>query len=129
MMKSIDRLRDANVLLTWENGTLRANELADEIEREIAERYMELPLDADGVPIHVGDVVRINGLSGTLPVDGIGCERVWFMHNGNAGFTTVMNVHHFKPRTVEDVLMSAGVSVAIIEDVASELRELMGVDA
>ena len=34
------------------------NEIADEIEREIAERYMELPVDADGVPIHVGDVLE-----------------------------------------------------------------------
>lgn len=29
-------------------------EIADEIEREIAKRYMELPVDADGVPIRVG---------------------------------------------------------------------------
>ena len=37
-------------------------ELADEIEREVAERYMELPVDADGVPIHVGDLMCSVGI-------------------------------------------------------------------
>lgn len=34
---------------------------------------------------------------------------------------------HYKPRTLEDVLQSSGVSVAAIEDVAAEIRELLGV--
>ena len=34
------------------------NEIADEIEREIAEKYMELPVDADGVPIRAGENLR-----------------------------------------------------------------------
>ena len=29
----------------------------DEVEREISERFMLLPVDADGVPIRVGDVI------------------------------------------------------------------------
>ena len=29
----------------------------DDIKRELSERYMELPVDADGVPIHVGDAM------------------------------------------------------------------------
>ena len=32
--------------------------LCDAIERELAERWMELPVDAEGVPIRVGDVVE-----------------------------------------------------------------------
>lgn len=35
--------------------------LTDAIEREIAEKYMLLPVDALGVPIHVGDVVSLKG--------------------------------------------------------------------
>jgi hypothetical protein len=31
--------------------------LANEIEAEVAERYIELPRDADGVPIRVGDYI------------------------------------------------------------------------
>lgn len=37
-------------------GRLHAvNDLADRIDAELAERYMELPLDADGEYIHMGD--------------------------------------------------------------------------
>lgn len=38
------------------------NALADEIEREIAERFMELPVDADGVPIRMGDELTEEGV-------------------------------------------------------------------
>ena len=31
----------------------------DAVEREISERYVELPLDADGVPICVDDLLRL----------------------------------------------------------------------
>lgn len=34
-------------------------EIADEIERENSEKYMELPVDADGVPIRVGDKMEL----------------------------------------------------------------------
>lgn len=34
--------------------------LCDEIEREVAERYMELPVDADGVPIHCCERMRLD---------------------------------------------------------------------
>ena len=42
-------------LSSYEKYALDA--LIDWVEREIAEKYMELPVDADGVPIHVGDEV------------------------------------------------------------------------
>lgn len=35
------------------------HDYADAIEREIAERYQILPLDAGGVPIRVGDVLKL----------------------------------------------------------------------
>lgn len=108
----------------------------DEIEREIAERYMALPLDVDGVPVHVGDMIQQINHAGVwtdamrvVAVDengcfalthGLACEArtyVW----GN-------NCRHVSKRTIEDVLQCAGVSVAAIEDVAAEIRELMGVD-
>ena len=36
------------------------------IGRELDERYMELPVDADGVPIHAGDEVSIDPKSPTV---------------------------------------------------------------
>ena len=59
-MESIKRLRDELQICETcgARPTIAAmSAYADEIERELAERYVELPLDADGVPIHVGDVM------------------------------------------------------------------------
>ena len=73
--------------------------IANEIESEIAEKYMELPVDADGAPWHLGDVTengnRINGM--------VFDTHGWY-------FTNTLNdidpsIHyHAKPRTIEDVL-------------------------
>lgn len=79
----------------------RIRELLDEIEAEISDRYMELPLDADGVPIHPGDTV--------YAVDGGWCikdmplflasNRLWAIGGRRPDELT-----HAKPRTIEDVL-------------------------
>lgn len=101
--------------------------IADEIQAEIDARYMELPVDADGVPIHVGDMVNARDWRETRKVSEIAvvCEtsdgcRFWHMPN---------NLYHCT-RTVEDVLMDVlrdsthpdmGNS-DIIEKYAAELR-------
>lgn len=108
--------------------------VCDAIEAEIAEKYMELPLDADGIPIRVGDEVTwLNGTpSSKFTID----TFVFDMEHGewdveDSNFLNIFSAHrcrHIKPRTLEDVLQSAGVSVAAIEDVAAEIRELLGVE-
>ena len=113
----------------------------DEIEREIAERYMELPLDADGVPIRVGD--EINSLGCGVLVNSI----IWDGKNWYASETVsssdwfpVKYSDHAKPRTLEDVLRemldrnSDGIGLrefnrdfnALVEHYAAEIRELRG---
>lgn len=75
------------------------SDMIADIEAEIAERYMELPADADGVPWHIGDMTENGNV-----VNGITFDR------HGAHFTSTLNdidpsIHtHFKPRTVEDVL-------------------------
>lgn len=147
-MKSIDKLRElaADINSTeiiahidvgsrfvihteWLDSWHKAFDAAcGEIEAEIAERYMALPLDADGVPIRVGD--EINSLGCGVLVNSI----IWDGKNWYASETVlsgdwlpVKYSDHAKPRTLEDVLQCAGVSVAAIEDVAAEIRELMEV--
>ena len=89
------------------------------------ETHVLLPLDADGVPIRIGDMLTENGdpckfevMSLTYYED---CVDV------NACGANPKLCTHVKPRTIEDVLRDAGVSVAAIEDVAAEIRELMEV--
>ena len=71
------------------------------INQEIDSRYMLLPVDADGVPIHVGDsieypngrrdIVRFITVNDNVPTFN---EKGWI----------ASKCRHVKPRTVEDVL-------------------------
>ena len=85
------------------------HDYCDEIEREIAERYMELPVDADGVPIKPRDNVD-TGMGDKGPV---GHLEYWYPNSWVAvieykpgQFTRYdpLAIRHVKPRTVEDVL-------------------------
>lgn len=135
-MDSVDKLRE------WANDRLDgyahadAMSLANEIEREIAERYMELPVDADGVPIRVGDLIEFGKKGERLEVTHFGWTKfgdptiAYRRPNGTIDCSCIgSECRHVKPRTLEDVLMDAGVSCAAISDVAAEIRELLGCDA
>lgn len=148
-MKSLDNLRKLGE--KYPNRYIFASQLdapADEIEAEIAERYMELPLDADGVPVHLGDTLTSDAYADGEVV-GIDCYKA---PNGTryginvlpAGWDTPTVrdpavYRHVKPRTLEDVLRSLVkyaenqngymVTDGDIEGYAAEIREVLGVDA
>lgn len=68
-------------------------------------KYVELPVDADGVPIHVGDVMEWpNGK--TFDVVGIGDGVLFYIKDadGPADWTGASTKHHHKQPTVEDML-------------------------
>lgn len=69
------------------------------IEQAIADRYMELPLDADGVPWHIGDAVDGHG---TVQSMGLNCYGWHFVGVENAIDPAIHR--HVKPDTIEDVL-------------------------
>lgn len=72
----------------------------DEIEREVADRYMLLPVDADGVPIHCGERMRLdNGHEGDVWLIGV----FDIMMSDHTCFDWAKS-RHVKPRTLEDVL-------------------------
>lgn len=66
--------------------------------------YMPLPLDADGVPIHIGDVMEWCDSGEKLTVDGIGIDVLFYIDGENAEWTAARNKHHHHEPTVEDVL-------------------------
>lgn len=102
------------------------------IEAEIAERYMELPLDADGVPIHVGDSIKYpNGRWDSVRFITVNDNAPTFNERG----WIASKCHHVKPRTLEDVLAdfcreSTGASLEetneLLRRYAAEIRELLG---
>lgn len=111
-MESIDNLRIE--LQACDEANARPTRtfmrrIADEIEAEISERYMPLPLDADGVTIHIGDMLE-NKFSdyGCLAVHGY-TETCALCHKVPPAdletyYVEFTNAHHVKPRTIEDVL-------------------------
>lgn len=102
-------------------------ESADEIQAEVDERFMELPVDADGVPIHVGDE-----LEGGYCVDYVAPH--WVL-SASRGVKHDGSCHHVNPRTLEDVLNDFGRKFAenyhypnaddLVDKTADEIRELM----
>ena len=166
-MKSIEKLRESLKACTSEAGvelnrfdtywiTARACDvLIDGIEAEIAERYMELPVDADGMPIHMGDAVEGELLDDST-VKGTVCafhlyddepNSVYIHVNVDGGGWTIKELrltrcHHVKQRTVEDVLRDfvneaeweqspdsyEEIERRLITLYAAELRDLLGGD-
>lgn len=148
-IKSLDKLREKiqlDVNNPWSDlkGELLA--MCDKVEREVSERFMPLPCDADGVPIRVGDVVAAQDEQPfevrAFQLDALG----WFAIERLGSQWNVNQLHHVKPRTLEDVLASYRFDARnIYEDpmlngnqrvdelealdskVADEIRELMGV--
>lgn len=126
--------------------------VCDAVEAEIAERYMELPLDADGAPIKMGDYLSSDEYGGEkfecigLNVEQIHGHERWSVakkFNEEAGcveYTAALRCHHVTERTVEDVLEEFFCIASlpssdetrnrdeIVCDYADELREMMEVE-
>lgn len=128
---------DARWLDSWRKAFDAA---CDEIEREIAERYQLLPVDADGVPIRVGDELE-TAHDGKVIVEYVGeCEvRVYRdgEHYRISQDEYAYTCRHVKPRTLEYVLEDFAIGVCEedgydkehVRRCADEIRELMEVGA
>ena len=150
-MNSIDNLREYALTAASVNATTRAvlAGYVDEIEREVeelrdreyrngmedgemaAERdgWVRLPVDADGVPIHVGDVMDeqlpFGGYAAPAPVDTMELSRgaggyVWMVRldSESGAFINPKLLRHHHAPTVEDVL----------REFASDIADVLGGD-
>lgn len=106
--------------------------LADGIEREVEREWTKLPVDADGVTIHVGDRLDNFGEQFT-------CEWIEYdTDNVSIGYATSYGelppafapdeCEHVKTRTIEDVLTDYAANSLTLEEAAAELRVMMEVD-
>ena len=145
-LESIERLRDlrdeaASKMVDNPRWVCaRAEEIADEIEREIAEKYIELPVDSDGVLIRIGDTVR--ELDDCVPMKVMSLTFYEDCVDVNACGMNPKLLLHVKPRTLESRLCDALADVSCMGDgivrtfkpddpyvaeLAAEIRELLGV--
>ena len=114
-LESAEKLRDSIVTYAADCDERWLLSLVDEIEREVAERYMLLPVDADGVPIRIGDLLECSEYGNQterFTVYGYTTEySTWtgdtatlMATNENSTEFYCDRCHHVKPRTIEDVL-------------------------
>ena len=108
-MSITDELRD------WAKEHLSRSSIlaiADRIDAAMAERYVELPTDADGEYIHIGDVME-SGDGDVFTVSSVdyglhpsnGRGKFWMLWNEDADFyECAYECRHHKQPTVEDVL-------------------------
>ena len=111
-LESLDKLRKYKLL--DEGKTLSAyiptDKIIDEIQAELESRFMELPLDADGVPIHVGDWMCSAGIreKGHKVMVSAIFDDGFVEYGSENGFIGPLHQEdwvHVNPRTVEDVLL------------------------
>lgn len=139
-MESIEKLREFidDQFVSSGQAYLQGMAIAGSIEREIAERHMLLPVDADGVPIHVGDVLdppKGSEEYGRLIVTELTYDgEDWYFKGeipasftGQAGYFNVLGFTHVKPRKLTDVLCDLFERKMTVTDAEQELRELMEV--
>ena len=120
-----DALRAGMSLRTARDQALT---IADRIDAELAERYVALPLDADGVPIHFGDVLSQFGTPMTVfamsdpdPDQG-DCMLELITDDGISGSTWVRarKMRHHTPDTweciIEDAIRGDGGSYGCLEE-------------
>lgn len=129
MMESIEKLREFidDQFVCSGQAYLQGMAIAGSIEREIAERYMLLPVDADGVPIRCGDEVTTDALSNEKWIVFAVANDYWVDVDGYTH--KLLTTHHVKPRTLEDMMteyeeLAANQNVKDYFEVSKELRTI-----
>ena len=130
-IKALEKLRDKirlDVNNPWSDlkGDLLA--MVDAIEAEIAERFMELPVDSDGVSIHVGDelsVVDSDFEDGIAEAVGISPDSVFFFDGEDwvAHWASCVS-HADKPADGTDEAQRVAELEAELADAKAEIRRL-----
>ena len=112
-------------------------QFTDEQQRFIDEHYQLLPVDADGVPIHIGDWIT-GDWDAKAKVVAITSEDVYWWEPDGCHWCHAYEVRHHHAPTVEDVLAemldvwgelpSNVTNEAIIAEYAARLRLAGGED-
>lgn len=88
-------------------------QICDEIDHELESEYVKLPVDADGVTLHIGDDVTLYGpydykVRGISFYDDRVC--VSYRSEHGCGSDLASRFHHYRKPTVGDLLYSYGQS-------------------
>ena len=128
--QSLRHVRD----LERENDSLKVEldrVLGEQDEREHhawapESHYMMLPKDADGVPVHVGDVMEWCDSGETLVVEGIGIDVLFYIDGENAEWTAARNKRHRTPDSWERIIADAAATRCDFDDLVARCKALAG---
>lgn len=104
-MESVDKLRGWASQFTgpYKTNERQLNDLADAIEAEVAERYIELPTDINDAPVRVGDIMSDGEYVFRVERISYYGGATWSVLDDVGTAWAACDIHH-KPTTVEDVL-------------------------
>ena len=101
-----------------------------ELSSMLAGRYIELPVDVDGVPINVGDVLELDGAhSGKYEVDSISYDgQDWYFTSSGSLFNCIGWRHAVETNGVDvrEEIGSILASGMTFEEIVSAADELVG---
>lgn len=122
--------------------------IADRIDKEHAEavadalqlrgepdRWVELPVDADGIPIHMGDVMTDGENAPDAVRSFLLDERGWYCKGSGPRFVAPTSLRHVKPdsweRIIKDALIADrgdayAVSAGMMRELVERCRRLAG---
>ena len=133
----------------WREKAGRLESELNKLRAEVDACYVRLPVDADGVPIHLGDKLRSDETGRSFPCRGYnmtlcGGQMWWAVecsydsHCGTSEYVSARSCHHVEERTLEDVLRGlveaaenpegGRLDNGDIDGFADEIRDLLGVD-
>lgn len=147
LRRKLDELEQESIVCggtaaDWYRVVHKKNAEIDELKAKLDaydETHMLLPIDADGVPIRVGETCYDKHTGEQFEVSSVEWNNVcWSAWSKPETRHIYSEVTHVKPRTIEDVLReivelaqypSAGkIDDGDIEGFAAEIRELLGSD-
>ena len=109
-MSITDELREVAAKTECANGRCEKlyrgdlDHAADRIDERIEREYVKLPVDADGVPIRVGDRLTDGEYAFTVDDMAVYGDGSWSIRNEDGNAWAACDVTHYHVPTVEDVL-------------------------
>ena len=126
-----DAIDAINANLERENESLRREldrVLGEEHDFAPESHYMMLPKDADGEPVHVGDVMEWPTTGETFEVVGVGDGTLFYVEDGEerADWTGASTKRHHTPDSWERIIADAAATRCDFDDLVARCRALAG---
>lgn len=79
----------------------------DGMDATFGDGWVKLPVDADGVPIHIGDLMEVDGdVFNVLSME-LFCDGSWSIRNDVGNGFEYWELHHVQPDTFEQIIKEA----------------------